>query len=350
VFIVYITVLPRVDGGHVRWVFVLPALWTLALMDAAERSRCLDVFCTVFAISLVPGIVISLAAFVGLPLTFAGPEPIASRANLSLIHLPGALFILESNHLLMPWGGVLFRMSAIYDEPGTVGTTAAFLLAAYAFRLRDWRVALAYIGGLLSFSLAFLVLAIVGFLLARPFKSMAKLGALPLILAAILATGAWHPSVPASAVSNLTIRSAAGEERKLTGEKGHGRELRGIDTLDNRMDERMSNLVKRYGEADLRTRVFGMGSDASVVKSESATWRRLLTDFGLLGFALFCVAYATLGWALWRRTGYAYGTALFLALCAMSVYQRPVVWMPYALVLLFCGALKAAASDSAIRS
>jgi hypothetical protein len=112
IFLVYITVLPRVDGGHVRWVFVLPTLWTLALMDGAERRRCLDIFCTVFAASLVPGIVIAVAAFLGLPLTFVGPEPVATRANLSLIHLPGALFILESNHLLMPWGGVLFRMSA----------------------------------------------------------------------------------------------------------------------------------------------------------------------------------------------------------------------------------------------
>jgi hypothetical protein len=212
------------------------------------------------------------------------------------------------------------------------------------------RRAVPHVGGLLSFSLAFLVLGIVGFGLARPFKAPAKLWAVPLILAAVLATGAWHPSVPASAVSNLTIRSPAGEARKLTGEKGHGRELRGIDTLDNRMDARMSRLVKRYGEADALTRLFGMGSDASVVKSESATWRRLLTDFGLVGFGLFCAAFATLGWALWRRTAYAYGAALFLALCAMSVYQRPVVWMPYALVLLFCGTSRAAASDAAIRS
>jgi hypothetical protein len=194
------------------------------------------------------------------------------------------------------------------------------------------------------------VLTILGFALSRPMKSSSKLWALPLVLAAVLATGAWHPAVPASAVSNLTIRSASGNETRLTGDKGHGRELRGITTLDNRMDARMGDLVKRYGEADLRTRLFGMGSDASVVKSESATWRRLLTDFGLVGFLLFCAGFATLGWALWRRTGHAYAAALFLALCAMSVYQRPVVWMPYALLLLLCGTLRAAASDSAMRS
>ena len=63
---------------------------------------------------------------------------------------------------MLPHGGVLFRMNGVYDEPGTVGTIAALLLAATGFRLHDWRCRVLYAAGVLSFSLAFAALATTG--------------------------------------------------------------------------------------------------------------------------------------------------------------------------------------------
>ena len=69
-FILYITLQSRVDGGHSKWVLVLPVVWSVWLMRDEQRSRCYRAFATLFAVSLIPGALASLVAASGIPRAF----------------------------------------------------------------------------------------------------------------------------------------------------------------------------------------------------------------------------------------------------------------------------------------
>lgn len=82
-------------------------------------------------------------------------------------------FIAESESLLN-------RFYSIFDEPGVVGTLAAFMLCGLRFDFTLKRTWIILIGGLASWSLAFSVLSIIGIMLFK------KGGKLKLVLGGIL--------------------------------------------------------------------------------------------------------------------------------------------------------------------
>lgn len=362
-FLIYISLEPRLDGGHTRWVYVLPSLLALAMLSTKQRQRCLYALAAIFAITLVPGILDSLWLAAGFPQTFGEvPVPNAAMAahGVRFLTSPGALFI-ESNSAWLPWGGVLFRLSAIYDEPGTVGTNAALLLVALRFRASDWRVSVLYLGGILSFSLAFAALAALGLLAysvirRRPVMLVAII---PVIAAASMALGSLQISVPVGTRSHIAIAEAthASSSNPLpsspTNQGTHtfaptGPGLRQTQSIDNRSLAPMTALFSRYRHAGPKTLMFGIASDASVVLGGgSQVWTRVLTDHGILGFVLLFGGVSLLGFGAWRRSGYTLPGLLFLGLYALNIYQRPVVWLPYALLLLICGPAVASIPDRA---
>jgi hypothetical protein len=115
-----------------------------------------------------------------------------------------------------------------------------------------------------------------------------------------------------------------------------GAGLRQTEIVDNRTLPRMQGLLAQYWHSDWLTIVFGIASDASVVTDPlSQSWTRTLTNHGLLGTALLWTAGGVLSLSLWRGSA---TVALFLLLFWLSFSQRPVIWVPYALLILICGA------------
>jgi hypothetical protein len=113
----------------------------------------------------------------------------------------------------------------------------------------------------------------------------------------------------------------------------------------------MNALFAQYEHSGLKTLLLGIASDASVVRGgDSQVWTRVLTDHGILGFVLLFGGVALLGLQAWRRSGSTQSGLLFLALYALNIYQRPVVWLPYALLLLICGPAAASISGRALGS
>ncbi len=99
----------------------------------------------------------------------------------------------------------------------------------------------------------------------------------------------------------------------------------------------MEALIREYRGGPAAVWLFGIASDASVVRGGvSQTWKRLLTDYGAIGFALLALALALIAWSSLAASRSAW-VALFLMLYVVSIYQRPIVWMPYALLTLLCG-------------
>lgn len=151
-FVFYITALPNLNGSHTRWVFVLPTLWTMAIFDDDARRQSVIAFASIIAVTLIPGILVGLWRATGLPIEIHHIpyyQPQMAASNVRYATAFGALFV-DSNSITLPWGGVLARMSAIYDEPGQVGTMAGLILMADRFRMNTWRNLVLTAGGIMS--------------------------------------------------------------------------------------------------------------------------------------------------------------------------------------------------------
>ncbi|MFF5867968.1 hypothetical protein [Pseudomonas sp. NPDC012596] len=370
-FVIYISMLPKVDGSTTRWYFVLPTLMALLVFSDERRGKVLQWFGWIFSISLIPGIVVSICTIANIPVAFDKVpllNPTMAEAGGYYLHAPGAL-LLAGNHLSLPWGGELYRLCAMYDEPGMVGTLAAFLLAGNRFRLKPLPFLFAFIGGLLSFSLAFIVMALIGFsfrlLQARSPLTLVPLAALGLF--GLLVLGVIKPSAPpplpvaqtavqtpADATPLQSREISAPSSKELAAEPASGNdvvmtppalpsivkpesELRQTQYINNRSLPEMDKLLARYMDADARTLLFGLGADSSVVYGGvSQVVTRLFTDFGLIGAALFGLGMLALTLAITRNAKRPLWVLLFFVLFGLSIYQRPIVWMPYAFTMFIC--------------
>jgi hypothetical protein len=275
----------------------------------------------------------------GVPLTFTtrpALNPTFAAAGVRILQGPGAVFI-ESNSQALPWGGVISRLCGVYDEPGMVGTIAALMLAVRGFDIRGWRAIVLWLGGVFSLSLAFVVLTLAGLTartwLAREWRPIWF--AVPALAAGLLATGVWRPPAPAAPPTQITIRTSA----TAVVPANVNREVRQTAIVNNRSLPQMRVLVASYEHSDWKTWIFGIASDASVVHGGVSTvWTRILTDYGLLGFVLLIAAFAGYGLSTLTRAHSISVTLLFFGCYWLSFYQRPVIWMPYGLLLYF-GAL-----------
>jgi hypothetical protein len=330
-FLILITLQIKLDGGHLKWVFVLPTLLALALLSTRQRSECLNAFINIFALSLIPGILVALYVAAGFPISFS---TLVAPDGVRRLVFPGLLFI-EPNRIELPWHGVLFRLCGMYDEPGMVGTIGALLLATLRFRVREWRALILYVAGLLSFSLAFALLAVIG-ILTRAFllrRLWWMLAAVPILAAVALALGLLNVSIKGYSVSNITLSQSVGLVNKVT---TTSRNMLRHQTA-NRSTAQMDKLIEEYFDSDISTLLFGIASDASVVRGAKAQiWMRILTDHGIVGLLLLGGGVGLIAWSAIRRTHALPWTLLFMALYAFSFYQRPVIWMPYTLLILFC--------------
>jgi hypothetical protein len=341
IFVVYITALPKIGGGHVKWVFVLPTLWTLAIMPFDMRMRTLRVFAALFAISVIPSVLLSLYLISGAPITL-GTMPLANiemamGGQNRYFLLPCAL-LLEGNQIVLPWGGVLSRICGIYEDAGTVGTVGGLLLAAFRFNLRDWRAAIFYCAGLLSFSLAFVVIAVIGFVAMTVITKRARpiIAAIPVLFVGALALGFVNVAAPVGTKTNVSVETNSQPPQAMVAQ---GFNLR-TPGWNSRFNPSMLMLIDEYKASGVSVWLFGLASDASVVKgSVSSAWSRIYTDYGLIGLFLLGAGLGLTGLGALQSTRYSLPAGLFLLLFCLSIYQRPAVWMPYALLLLFCGSL-----------
>ena len=333
-FILYITLQKKMDGEHAMWVFVLPTLWTLAIFTENQRQRCFQLFYSIFTISLLPSIIAWLWLVAGFPLDF---ETIPRRNTLmggEVYTFPGIIFD-GYNSIVLPWGGVLFRLCGMYDEPGMVGTISALILAALRFQVNDWRSIILFVAGIMSFSLAFVVLGTIGFLgRAIVLKKITPVFALiPLLLAASLTLGFITLPTPSERQHSITYSTVTGTTKLEI-----GRHIRSPTYINNRTLPAMEELISEYWNSDLTTIIFGIASDASVVRGgESQVWTRILTNHGIVGFCLLLIGCSIYAWVVWQRSGFSPFVMLFFAVFVFSFYQRPVIWMPYTLIIMLCG-------------
>jgi hypothetical protein len=348
-FLVYLSLLPKVHGGITRWLFLIPFVLALLLLSRQDLQRAFNKFQWLFAVSLLPGMLAWLWLAAGLPMTFEWtypPSEIVQRGPTPYFMRPGVIF-LPTNGMLLPNGGTIFRLCGVYDEPGTVGTIAALTLAATRYRL-DWKGAVCFVAGVMSLSIAFAVLTVIGLLATAAVERRFGLLAFGLV------------SALAGAVPALGLEPKISDPNRLTSinlilppSHPHWREtqaagrpfglfddaqIRQSQVLDNRALPAMRKLFNEYAGSGPRTLLFGIASNASNIHAgDSASWLQILTNYGIVGFAwLFVLFAAPMVW-LWRRQQLDFLAAMFCLLFLMSFYQRPVIWLPVPLLIYLAG-------------
>jgi len=349
-FLVYLSLLPKIGGGYTRWFLLIPFTVSLLALRRTELEKAFGIFYWLFSLSLIPGMILWIWTAAGLPVEFTWmtpPSETVQRGVTEYFMVPGAI-VLPSNAQMLPHGGIIFRLCGIYDEPGTVGTIAALLLAANRFRLRDPRGIIVFVAGLMSFSIAFAILTSIGITATAIIQRRWKL--LPAALMVATMGGVVSGLIPL----NYTVDGQPGITVIDNQEGGPAPETRSGDSLgyyglhektrlrfssvfDNRAQPKMRELLNSYLESPAATLMFGIASDASNQTGGSSVWYLILTNYGAVGFAWLFFLFLAPVVMLWRTAGFVPASLLFCALFLMSFYQRPVIWLPAQIMIYMAG-------------
>lgn len=338
-FLLYITILPKLDGSHTPWVAMIPPIWAIWLLTPSDRRGCHTTFALLFSASVIPSIALSLWMIAGGSVTFeaeAHPNFAMAAHGTRLLSHPMGHFI-EGNTVALPSGGSLGRICGYFDEPGMVGTISALLLAAEGFRVNR-RSLIVMTAGLLSFSLAFIVIAALGFLVSTFVTRRVRrlLPLIPVALSALLALGVIPMQGDASA-DRISVREGDTTERSALNSR-----LR-HETANNRSVKWLGELITEWKDGGPATVLFGLGSNAASVETPLYQGApRLLTDFGLVGALLLVAGAACVAFSIWCKHAHAGSVFLFFAAYALSAYQQPFIWFTYAALILFSSSVYAA--------
>lgn len=352
-FLIYLSFLTKVHGGTTRWFLLIPFTIALLTVEREDLQKAFEMFYWAFALALVPAMLVWVWVAAGFPLEFRWmipPAEIVQRSGVAYIERFGMLFV-HGNAMILPSGGMMFRLCGMLDEPGTVGTVAALCLAVTRFRLWDIRGAIAFIAGMMSFSVAFAVLSIVGLIATLIIARRPWLFGMALISGAVIAipmsgltfdSGEPHQT---TLLTNITVINPSGpgaDDVPLPTVQPYAlfanMRLRSSVEFDNRALNDLQALFSKYARAPAKTLLFGIASDASsVYAGESSAWLSVLINYGIVGFAwLFILFFTPLAY-LWYSGRLDMSAMIFCLLFLMSFYQRPVIWLPAQMLIYFAG-------------
>ncbi|MDR3501940.1 MAG: hypothetical protein P4L79_05090 [Legionella sp.] len=294
-----------------------------------------EIFSLLFALSLIPAIIVWVLMLLAIPLNFSHLEPVSLfkvKEKLYYLHYFGSIFQNDTINTL-PYGGKLARLSGIYDEPGTVGTFAALFLAMSCFK-RGWKNTLIFLAGILSFSAAFYILSVISSALLKKYR----------ISFLLIITFSLCYITPHTPFNTRKVQpSIAHILQDPLVEKKYGKAKQAyqfIRTFDNRSSLSMDSLFSTYLNGEIKTLLFGIASDANAAfeGGASSSWKIILTNYGLVGF-LYLTSFL-LGYVFFKTKNLAnkFEIYTFLFVFILNIYQRPFIWIP-SYMLLFLGAV-----------
>lgn len=227
------------------------------------------------------------------------------------------------------------HLCGIYDEAGRVGTVAGLILVSEKFKLKgNWKNIVIFTGALLSFSLAFYIIAIIYFVIScfqkRKFKNIVIVFC---VFAAYFIFINMEFTDP-----NITIFQKRFE---ITSEGLSG---------DNRTNDQFNALMDDFYESGLYNVLFGKGSGAigeiqADRNIDGSSYKCMIYNFGIIGFGISLVWLCYYSYYMAQKRG-ANKAQIFaiLAVYIANMYQRPsVFYMGY--MLIFFGGITIASEE-----
>ena len=318
-------------------------LMFFALQDCYSLQKVFLLSKKVFAISLIPAIFIFVLIQIGIDLPsasiVAGEGVVAEARSYDLFF--GVTVMIRQHGV-----DFLNRLCGIYEEPGFVGTMGVFFLLGDKITLKKWENIVILIACAFTFSLAFVLLFLIGILLSL----IGKLKDTTTFLTSFLL-------IVAMIVGYFVFMSLPLEENDMLGELQGRMEITDEGLAgDNRFGS-TDYAVKAYEnflKSDLETILFGYGRDARVIPGTKIniwmfvhSYKEFIFGFGFVGFALLLVALVFTFYEKFRRIPHVrkWGIFVLLVVFLISIYQRYTVANFHYYCVLFGGAANLALMD-----
>lgn len=213
----------------------------------------------------------------------------------------------------------VIRFSGPFMEPGFLGTLVALILVAKKFNLKDIRLIVLFIAGLLTLSLAFyLISAFFGLF----YLAVEKRKIVSTILLVTL-VGIFYWQTKDDPILSQTIYERVEWNKETKSISG---------------DNRSNDLVDAYYERIKGTSDFYFGTSdpnwyQNVAEGNSATYKNVICINGFITVALYLLYLLQLGWVNKRSLA---GFILFAAVLLMNFYQRSSFYSLPVLYLYCC--------------
>lgn len=295
---------------------LITILWIIFCLFPKDIKKITFVFFKrMWCLMCLIGIICFACYILNAPLSYENVPFYYSGSTMSYINY-GVSFLYKQNNVL--------RLCGICNEPGYLGTFCALILCASGMKLKKIDNIIIFIAGVLSSSLAFVLIMIVYFILkitltAHKEKSLRK-KILRYLCTFVLAFSyvVILPNIKTdnSAVDNMIQRMT------LTSEGLSG---------DNRTTERFDELYNSLSFLDLS---FGMGRGYLQANGidQNLSYKIYIVEYGL-----FCciLVYGILLVAVLYKNTKNTPIVIFVIVFFVSIYQRPTVITPsYAILLL----------------
>ncbi len=292
-----------------------------------------DIFVTLFTVTLIPSLIFYLFALIGVNLPYSVLLPYETIKINGGIYYQHRLF----SALIINPAVSLNRFNGIYYEAGILGTMISMILGIkkYGFNGKEkWREKILFVAGILTMSLAFILLTAIFFLS----KSIAEHKVKNAISLTIIIIGYLvFVSVP---FSNATL---ANIQNRITIVDNS---LQG----DNRVSRGYERAMEEYYNADLKTKLFGYGRGTfgrlqGVSGFDGSSYKSILFDYGYVGFLLCISWFIFYGVRSFRKFKIPM-VALFPVIIVQlaNMYQNPAVF-PIYFMLIFIGGIAELAQE-----
>lgn len=206
-----------------------------------------------------------------------------------------------------------FRFYSMFDEPGVLGTLSAFVLFGNAYNFKDKYNVIILIGTFFTFSLAFYILTIIGYLVYS-FKSIKRflVSIFFLILIPFIAYLALE--------DNLAFQYSIVD--RFSGSA--------MENLDNRTGSSASDYYSTYVYTSQA--LLGIGSEkmAALGLKEGQSYKLFVIEYGWFSILILVLFY----WVLAGKLDFY--TSMFCILFALSFLQRPFAFTVWQILLFSC--------------
>lgn len=317
IFVIFRTHLGIKGYGALLWpLFLIVTLPKELLLKAFDYLR------LIFTIILIPSLILYPLIFFGIAFSIGTVGPMGPEKEFAGDFYINYVFTYVLNSQLYHVGMFNpFRLSALFGEPGFVGTISGLILAASHFK-RDKLNVVIFVSGVLSFSLAFYFII----------YTYAALNRRDLFFKMLL---------PGLILVFLFLQNDPFFQKFFFGRMQIKDGWLAADHRSNYIFDAMF-LDFIFDPSKISYLFFGhpilSGSSDSLVPNVY-TWKRLVWDFGIIGFILYISVFVFYAMHFFRRNMFMLSHLLgYFVVFFASIYQRPYV-LNELYFLIFAGAM-----------
>ena len=308
-------IIPVFSGFRLSSIFILLSFYIALNIREIELKKSLD-YITKY---LYVVILISLPAW--LINMYVYELPVFGELDLS--EMKGSLYV-YNNYLLFVTDAIrdYYRFYSAFDEPGVLGTLAAFILYGSRYDFTKKENIIILIGALFTYSIAFYILTIIGWI----YQSIKSLNRMLLSVASI------------SCIVLILMNFLADDQAFQQSVLGRFTDF-GLDRIENRTGEYVNVFWERY----IRSTDFIFGMGLSYIENNffdfGNSYKQFAIEYGLFGLVVLFFMYVCLT-RKWNR--YTMGA---LMLFVLSFLQRPFAFTAWQ-ILLFSAIISCSVSNT----